>query len=193
LILTDALGWRTKKRYLMNRISTVVVGSDPVLVGEQILIDSCSSSSEFYFDVWESHLYACEKSYDGSSSTAWSSYNEGAGAWIDLNFNESVGINRINLYNRCGVYNSKQMLLSLRDGSNQTIEATDACAYTLLQLELVETTYVRITILSYYDNPLILGFMEVEFYGPSKAPSMNRGYSFRNPPNFNPIPKNPWC
>ena len=57
----------------MNRISTVVVGSDPVLVGEQILIDSCSSSSEFYFDVWESHLYAYEKSNDGS---AWSSYNE---------------------------------------------------------------------------------------------------------------------
>ena len=185
--LTDAPGMRTKSRYLLNRNSNVFVGSNPELQ-VQLQITSCNASSMYPSVTNGIGWFACERAIDGALSSQWATEGEREGAWIEILFNKSVTIDSMTFANRGSNFNSKLMLLSFSDGSNQTVEVSDEDELLSYPLSRVTTTFVRITTLTVYAGQHTVGAREIEFYGPlgdNDLAFKNHLFSFRNPPNFN--------
>jgi len=187
--LRDALGRRSKGRYFLNRVSNVFLGTSPhVLV--PLSVSNCSSSSEYPQFVQNVSVYACENALDGVHGTQWATSGETVGAWMMLNFSRPVSISRFLYVNRQYNRANKHLRLEFSDGSNQTVVAPASTDWEYVSLALVRTTFVKIVVESIHDGSLgTTGAREIQFFGPhglNEPAYVNRGFNFRNPPNFNP-------
>jgi hypothetical protein len=182
--LGDALpgGRRTRSKYLLNRLSTVFLGPHPF---EEVPISptGCTASSSF------SSSYVCENVFgEGAGFGDWSSAGDGVGAWINVTFDGTMLLTKLDFTNRCSPYSSKQLRLSFSDGSSQVIVAEENCDLATFSLTQVETSFVTITTESIYERSYV-GAKIISFYGPIGQNSGfvdYRGYNFRNPPSFIP-------
>ena len=141
---------RNPAKYLLNRISTVHVGSSTefqLLPPRFLAITSCSASSE------DSSAVGCGAAIDGSVWQSWvTTIGAPLPAWIQLNFDvpEVVAVmdfKSLNLEHQRG----KQVLLEFSDGSSQHLtldNSGDPRAYPLT--DAVTTRYVKVTIESNY-------------------------------------------
>lgn len=183
--LMDAVGMRSKGRYLLNRVSTVFAGADPK-GAYQIPISSCQAISEF------NDNFACEYAYnEADDQWAIDADTPAVGAWIILNFTKPMLVTSMVFVNRCLITarHNKQLRVEFSDGSTQTVTALDSCTEIAFPLMDVVTDYVKITVESTYGTPDATGASMIKFFGPSGVNDdafVNLGYNFRNPPNWNP-------
>ena len=179
--LTDALGWRTKSRYLLNRVSTVFVGAhaDTEMQHE---ITACTASTVYT-------SYSCTLAIDTTSATQWIMHGASVGQWINLTFSgPPITLNRMIFQNRAGRWN-KDLRLEFSDGSEQHVQVPEGSeAHSLAFITQVTTSFVRIVVESVYFSTSYTGAVDIKFYGPMGAHhSFNTGgFNFRNAPNFNP-------
>ena len=126
-------------------------------------MSSCSASTEYD----ENHV--CEKTFDGNSgSYSWATKGEGAGAWIQVNFDGLSRITKVLVLPRGnpaadGMF--KDITLEFQDLS--IAEFTLSNAYEWNEIELSGShisTYVNITATSVYSQ-INNGFSELKVFG----------------------------
>ena len=146
---------RTPTRYLLNRVSTVQVGSrreyqtlNPTL----IQVASCTASSE---------SSTCSSVSDGE----WSSWDSdpsveaSVGAWIQLDLDTEQEVRVVTVQPKQRGY-AKDVRLHFSDGSNQLLTlnyTADSAVYPLAISQ--STSFVRITVLSLHTLPCVFPFV----------------------------------
>ena len=79
----------------------------------ELTITSCLASTEY-----NSGGHACEAAFDGNEGDGWATKNEGAGAWIRINFDRFYHLTKIMILQRSGNERFKDISLELYHGNS---------------------------------------------------------------------------
>ena len=133
----------------------------------------CSSSS-FYKKSAQADTFSCKHIFDEDASTSWVTDHEGVGAWVDVQFYQTIWLTGIKYqhYKHDSVGNFKNVLFQFSDGLNLTSILADDDKY-ILNLELKYpklTSSLHITAESVYpqqnnDTEMRYGIAELLLYG----------------------------
>lgn len=151
---------RKPAKYLLNRISTVHVGSTKeytVLNPYRAMISNCTASSEHPGN------FACNRAVDTSDTSEWRSNNVAgaAGGWIQVEFEQgAVRIDRMTLrLAGSEARRPKRVSLEFSDESIQTAELENSGDFATVRLDVAAlTSWVRVTTIEVHGNDCVFPF-----------------------------------
>ncbi|MFV2055435.1 MAG: discoidin domain-containing protein, partial [Thiohalomonadales bacterium] len=106
--------------------------------------------------------------WPGDATKEWSSFQEQAGAWIQLDWAGLYSVDRITLYDRPNTYDQiTSATLSFSDGSTQVVSALDNAGggVDIFLSPAVLTSSVRMTVNSTSPATVHIGLAEIEVFG----------------------------
>ena len=132
---------------------------------DEIKIQGCTSSTQY------SAVNSCEMAFDtdlNADSTDWATTDEGAGAWIQLNFQETYEIERLEIWHRSDptAMRFKDIILEFSNGESYdyTLNDNSMISNQVVFVKLVISEYLKITAISTYgifDN----GYSDINVFG----------------------------
>ena len=130
-----------------------------------IEIQGCTSSTQY------SAMNSCEMAFDTdlyADSTDWATTDEGAGAWIQLNFQETYEIESLEIRHRSQVPAMRFKEIKLEFSNEQSYDYTlnddPMISNKVVFVKLVISEYLRITAISTY-GVLDNGYSDIKVFG----------------------------
>ena len=136
-----------------------------LVCADEIEIQGCTSSTEYSADkscamVFDKNIYA--------DTTDWVTNNEGAGAWIQLDFKQFYEIESLEIRHRSQgtAMRFKEIILEFSNGKSQyhTLNDDPMISNKVVFLKLIVSDFLRITATSTYgtfDN----GYSDIKVFG----------------------------
>ena len=127
----------------------------------ELKITSCLASTEY-----NTGGHACEAAFDGNEGDGWATKNEGAGAWIRINFDRFYHLTKIMILQRSGNERFKDISIDFSDGTSVESTLRDSKVWDEIELsdENVTSSFVDISAIDVY-NKGNNGFSELKVFG----------------------------
>jgi len=112
----------------------------------------------------------CKKLFDGLSQTIFASDGEGAGMWVTLEFDNLRLLSLLTvlpLHSSASEGEEVALRLHFSDGSDQAVTMTMNAVMQSFMLDPVQTSYIRVELLSDMPGVENSGFAEIGVYEPS--------------------------
>merc|ERR1712218_288158 len=122
---------------------------------------TCAASTEY------SSSFSCEKAIDGNANTDWATLGQGAGAWIQLDFNRMFYVRSLAFKHRRGAELFKDLSLEFSDGQIVgpfTMDNIGGGSKTFILPRNILSSFVKITAISHYSK-VNNGFAEIDVHG----------------------------
>ena len=129
--------------------------------GTKLTISSCLASTEY-----NTGGHACEAAFDGNEGDGWATRNEGAGAWIRINFDGFYRLTKIMIMQRAGNERFKDISLDFFVGTSvqYTLQDSKVWEEIVLSDDNMTTNYVEISAINVH-NKINNGFAELKVFG----------------------------
>ena len=126
--------------------------------GTKLTISSCLASTEY-----NTGGHACEAAFDGNEGDGWATRNEGAGAWIRINFDGFYRLTKIMIMQRAGNERFKDISLDFFVGTSvqYTLQDSKVWEEIVLSDDNMTTNYVEISAINVH-NKINNGFAELK-------------------------------